>query len=203
MNEAEEKIRSKSNLVSYLTVVQNLSAFHGDPALCLANYGLNNMSGAKGDLRKLLEENLSLRNEIVKELDGLFQALSIKLDTEDGKYVAERVKLLENMIDYFNRLMKEFELPQAANKIKFNISNKAIYQLFKDLMQIKTEETAMDGTKLPILSSTSKSIARFIKANVEGFEDVKVGNIESELRRTQEIKKGKVEVSWSSQNLTQ
>ena len=70
-------------------------------------------------------------------------------------------------------------------------------------MQIKTEETAMDGTKLPILSSTSKSIARFIKANVEGFEDVKVGNIESELRRTQEIKKGKVEVSWSSQNLTQ
>lgn len=99
---------------------------------------------------------------------------------EDGNYdeVEQRLSYLESIEAIILKQFSDVLNVRPIIKLKLNASNAVIYDLFRQLRTVCTQNATT-----PVLTQNNAEIAKFLKLYVDGFENTELSTIENQLNR--------------------
>ena len=139
------------------------------------------------ELCRFLDEHTSLTEEAYQYLDKMVQERKTVIDSSQIKQKDERLALLESVHTIATNVLQP-EKANTFNKLTLNAPKNVIYDLVRQLKNIYLK----DGRLLP---QSNEELAKFIVANIDGFENVSVSTVSRELGREQDVRKDKLKVS--------
>ncbi len=147
---------------------------------------------AKSDLENLYDLKPKNREEIFNRLE--YEIKETKRLVAEGELFGKEKRIYLLMI-FSNIVYNIFKkaIQEVPNfKLKINAPAIVIYDLIKQLKGLCIED------KKQFLPQTNKQLAEFLKSYVEGFENLSISNISTEIGREQNIKKTSIKVKLNN-----
>lgn len=140
-------------------------------------------------IEKLYLSNPQYSEEIYNWFEHQIKDIKIYISKSELDNQQERLEALNIFDNVIKRIFQKPILIQSATKLKINTNKNVFYDLIRQLKK----EVSIEKGKC-ILTQTDEEIAKFIKDNIEGFENLSLNTIIKEISRDQIIKGKRIEV---------
>lgn len=143
---------------------------------------------AKAGLANLYDLKPKYREEIYNWLEYHFKETKRIMEQNELSYLEKRRDLLFIFWNIINEIFKNPIQETSITKLKVNAPANVVYNLIKQLKPICIQD------ELPFLPQTNKQIAEFLISCVEGFENLSINTVTTEIGREQNIMKTSISV---------
>jgi len=140
-------------------------------------------------IEKLYLSNPQYSEEIYNWFEHQIKDIKIYISKSELDNQQERLEALKIFDNIIKGIFQKPILIQSPTKLKINTNKNVFYDLIRQLKK----EVSIEKGKC-ILTQTDEEIAKFIKDNIEGFENLSLNTIIKEISRDQIIKGKRIEV---------
>lgn len=184
MKEEKFDFRNETNSAYVITIFDGLIDINHFSVEHIKSF----ISSAKNMLWRIYDIHPNRREEVYNWLEYQIKEIKRILESNEIEYKGERLELLNGFSNIINEIFKKPIQEVPILKLKINAPANVIYDLIKQLKPICIED------KNPFLPQSNKQIAEFLINYVEGFENLSITTVSTEIGREHNIKKSSIKV---------